>query len=124
MTALNDISGKSRLETEDPRWLLTDLSLLEVRGDEPWWVDICSRFVTHNTGNLLIFLDKTKHQLRQVLVQRGKHLPSSRSHVEQCCISLHVTTLLIHYLARTLSDDQVCTSLTDTSYMTNAIIID
>lgn len=109
-TALSDISGKCRLESEDPRWLLTDLALLEVRGDEAWWEHICADFVTHNTGNLLVFLDKTKHQLRQVLVQRGKHLPSSQSHVEQCCISLHVTTLLLHVFVRTLSDHQVMTN--------------
>ena len=107
MTALHDMSGKARLESEDPRWLLTDLCLLAVRGDEPWWDEVCRRFITHNTGNLLMYLDKTKHLLRQVLVQRGKHLPACASHVQQCCISLHVTTLLLHYCSRELSDDEV-----------------
>lgn len=106
--ALCDISGKTRIETEDSRWVqFTDLEILTLRGDETWWEEICEGFITNNTGNLLVFFEKTKHQLRQVLVQRGKRLPSPRIDVEKCCISLHLSTLLMHHFARTLSDDEV-----------------
>jgi hypothetical protein len=109
LAALEAVCGKTRVESEDERWaeLLAATALLQVRGDEQWWQAECESLALNNTGNLLELLDKTKHRVRQVLVRRGKHLPAVKGHVEQCCVSLHLTTLLVHVFVRTLSDYQV-----------------
>ena len=108
-SALVAISGRVRLESEDPCWVLNDLELLLVKGEEKWWEEVCLSMIKNNiyTRNMLTLIDKTKHLLRQVLIQKGKHIPCSRKSVELCCISIHVLTLFVHYFVRTLSDDEV-----------------
>ena len=86
---------------------MADREALLLRGKEDFLVEIFSSISAHKTGNTLIFLDKTKHRLREVLVQRRKRLNVRSSDVEKCCVSLHVMSLMMSYIVRELSDDQV-----------------
>lgn len=113
ISSLSNISGKQRLKLEDICWVLSDLGLLGLRGDEPEWEDFCCQLLGNNleTGNLLVLVEKATYLLREVNLklqsQRMVSVSWSQQVVPQCCVHLHVVTLLLHHLARTLTDQQV-----------------
>ena len=75
-------------------------------GNEETWLDMGKRLITNNptTGNFISLLEKTLSRSRQVLAKRGN---LSSSSIEQCCVSLHLSTLLIHFFSITLPPNEV-----------------
>lgn len=95
---MTDVSGKVRLESEDPRWIqLFSAKCIPnlVEGtDIAWFGD---RLIEHNpvTGNLVQLLEQTATRLQQVSAR--KSAPASHL-VEQCCVALYLSTLLMHHV--------------------------
>ncbi len=106
-SSLTDVSGKIRLESEDPRWmqLFSSKSIDSiVEGFNVSWYG--NRLVEHNlsTGNLVQLLRQTSSRIQQVLSRKS---PPPGQVVEQCCTALHLSTILIHFLITTLSPQAV-----------------
>lgn len=94
---MTDVSGKVRLESEDPRWiqLFSSKSIPLLTAEEVRWYS--ARLIEHNpaTGNLVQLLDQTATKLQQVASRRTQ--PPSQL-TEQCCAALFLTSLLMHHI--------------------------
>ena len=107
-SVMHDMTGKYRLESEDPRWsqLLRSKYALSINGHEKEWIGYCSRLAANNpsTGNLVMFLELTVSKVHQIILTRSK--PSQLA-LEQCCVSLHLTSLIMHYFCANLQTEEV-----------------
>lgn len=95
--AMTDVSGKIRLESEDPRWIqLFSSKCIPTLVDTVDLVSYGNRLIEHNpvTGNLVQLLEQTANRLQQVLSR--KSAPASQQ-LEQCCLSLRLSTLIMHH---------------------------
>mgnify|MGYP001220037943 CR=1 FL=1 len=98
-SVLTDITGANKLEYEDPQWsqLFHSRQLLQFRGDEKLLEGFALRLIDNNllTGNLMVLLSQTSSRIRQVLEKRGT--PTAQN-LEQCCVSMHFTGLMLNIL--------------------------
>jgi len=98
-SVLTDITGANKLEYEDPRWaqLFHSRQILQLRGDEELLEGFALRLIENNlvTGNLMVLLSQTSSRIRQILEKRGTPTPQN---LEQCCVSMHFTGLLLNIL--------------------------
>jgi hypothetical protein len=105
---MTDVSGKVRLESEDPRWiqLFSTKTISQLSAEEVGWY--AARLIEHNpaTGNLIQMLDQTSSKLQQVTSRRTS--PPSQL-TEQCCSALFLTTLLLHHIIAHSSVHEVST---------------
>jgi hypothetical protein len=105
---MTDVSGKVRLESEDPRWiqLFSTKTISQLSAEEVGWYAV--RLIEHNpaTGNLIQMLDQTSSKLQQVTSRRTS--PPSQL-TEQCCSALFLTTLLLHHIIAHSSLSEVST---------------
>jgi hypothetical protein len=105
---MTDVSGKVRLESEDPRWiqLFSTKTISQLSAEEVGWY--AARLIEHNpaTGNLIQMLDQTSSKLQQVTPRRTS--PPSQL-TEQCCSALFLTTLLLHHIIAHSSLHEVST---------------
>lgn len=106
---MTDVSGKVRLESEDPRWIQlfstkNIANLVDAAADISWYGN---RLIEHNpvTGNLIQLLEQTVTRLNQVTSR--KTVPANQF-LEQCCISLHLSSLVMHHMIISLSHNAVC----------------
>lgn len=106
-SSLTDITGKVRLESEDPRWmqLFSSKSIAPIVDgfNVPWYGN---RLIEHNpsTGNLVQLLRQTSSRVQQVL---GRKTAPPSQVIEQCCTALHLCTLMLHFVIITLSPQAV-----------------
>lgn len=105
--AMTDVTGKIRLESEDPRWIqLFSSKCVEsvVDGFDVSWYG--NRLIEHNisTGNLVQMIGQTSSRLQQVSAR--KVVPPIQL-VEQCCFALHLSSLMLHFIITTLSSNAV-----------------
>jgi hypothetical protein len=109
------MSGKIRLDGEDPRWIqlfsLRNVSKLFTTKEVAWYGN---RLIENNimTGNVVQLLDQTATRLQQITTRRTAppgHL------LDQCCSALFISALLLHHLAASLPATEVSFLL----YVTN-----
>lgn len=108
-SVMTDLTGRARLESEDPRWgqlFRNGQLLLSIKGDETPWVSFCSRLMENNpqTGNLSQLMEQTTGQLRTLLSRKTR--PSKQS-LEACCVSLHLTSLIVNLFASRISPAEI-----------------
>jgi len=107
-SVLTDITGASKLEYEDPRWaqLLHSRQILHLRGDEALLEGFALRLIENNlvTGNLMVLLNQTSSRIRQILEKRGT--PTAQN-LEQCCVSMHFTGLVLNILFSRLGTSDI-----------------
>ncbi len=105
---LMDITGFNRLEYEDPRWsqLCHSGQILQLRGDEEMLEGFAMRLIENNmsTGNILVLMSQTSSRMRQILEKKGA--PALHS-IEQCCVALHFTGLLLNIIFSKLSSQDI-----------------
>jgi hypothetical protein len=98
-----DVSGKIRLDSEDPRWiqLLSSSNVAAIAGDASGIKWFCDRLIENNpsTGNYLTLLALTTTRLQQ-MCQRSAPSPQS---VNQVCVALHLSALVLQHLVACLS---------------------
>jgi len=106
-SSLTDITGKIRLESEDPRWM----QLFSSKGIAPIVEGFNvsyygNRLIEHNlsTGNLVQLLRQTSSRVQQVL---GRKVAPPSQVIEQCCTALHLSTIMLHFVIITLSPQAV-----------------
>ena len=107
---MTDVSGKVRLEGGDPRWIqLFSVKAVPylVDADVTWYG---SRLIENNrsTGNFIQLLDQTLNRLQQVTSRKSS--PSGQA-LEQCCVSLYLSTLLLHHFIAFTTPQQVIRAL-------------
>jgi hypothetical protein len=104
---MTDMSGKIRLDGEDPRWIqlfsLRNVSQLLTSKEVSWYGD---RLIENNitTGNLVQLLDQTATRLQQITSRRTA--PPGQL-LGQCCSALFISALLLHHLAACLPTHEV-----------------
>jgi hypothetical protein len=107
-SVMHDLTGKQRLEGEDPRWsqLFNCTMALTLNGNEDMWKQFCTRLAEYNlvTGNFVALLEKTARKLRQITTAK---IPPSQNLYQQCCVSLHVITLITQYFCSHLGVKEV-----------------
>jgi hypothetical protein len=106
---MTDVSGIVRLESEDPRWVqLFGLhSIPHLVDDAASEIErFGNRLIEHNprTGNLIQMLEQTATRLHQVTSR--KSAPFSQV-LEQCCVALYLSSLLMHHFVASLSHKEV-----------------
>lgn len=114
--AMTDVTGKIRLESEDPRWIQLFSSKSRdriVEGFDLAWFG--NRLIDHNlsTGNLNQLIVQTRIRLHQVLIRNAS--PPCQL-VDQCCTALHVSTLILHFIVTTLAPHSVSSLLSTVNF--------
>jgi hypothetical protein len=103
---LADISGVSRIESEDPRWiqLFSTAHMLSL-ANENLADEYCDLLITNNktTGNFVQLLEHTTSRISQMSATRLN--PNGQS-IDQCCMALYLSTILFHYLIASLSSKE------------------
>lgn len=103
-----DITGANKLEYEDPRWaqLFHSKKILQLRGDEELLEGFVLRLIENNsvTGNLMVLLSQTSSRIRQILEKRGT--PTAQN-LEQCCVSMHFTGIMLNILFSRLGTTEI-----------------
>ena len=120
-SSLTDITGKIRLESEDPRWmqLFSSKSITPIV-DGFNVTSYGNRLIEHNlsTGNLVQLLRQTSSRVQQVL---GRKTAPPSQVIEQCCTALHLSTIMLHFVIITLSPQAVRSSV-KRSFFTSELI--
>jgi len=104
---MTDMSGKIRLDGEDPRWIqlfsLRNVSKLLTKKEVAWYGN---RLIENNimTGKLVQLLDQTATRLQQITPRRTA--PPGQL-LDQCCSALFISALLLHHLAASLPATEV-----------------
>lgn len=106
---MQDLSGRARMESEDPKWgaLLSSVEFYSDKYDASVQMShYCSRLVKNSgkSNNLLMLLEQTVSRLGQII--KYKHGPS-KSVAFQCCASLHLSNIVFCYLFSHLEKEQV-----------------
>ena len=105
---MTDVTGKVRLESEDPRWiqLFSGSDVGSVSANFLQMRTYCDRLIENNptTGNLLQLLEQTGSRLKQVSSRKAR---ASSQSIDQCCIALRLSCLLMHCLVSKLPTSQV-----------------
>ncbi len=108
---LHDFSGRTRLESEDPRWIhifdSVSHSIQKIPiGESPEFLSICAKLVANNksTQNLQMLIEQTSSRLGQMLSLRCA--PSSATCMH-CYGALRLTAAVVNYLLSHLSYSEV-----------------
>jgi len=105
---LQEVSGKIRLDSEDPKWQLffRNKNVIYLQGIEVGWKSFFELLVMNNphSGNLLMIFEQTTSRIQQIINKKNK---PSLLLLEQCCSALHIATLVIHYLCSHLKLHEV-----------------
>jgi hypothetical protein len=105
---MTDVTGKIRLESGDPRWiqLFSSSNIPFMVNNSNTISRFGSRLVENNpiTGNFVQLLEQTSARLH--LVTSKKSAPSSQS-IEQCCVSLYLTSLIVHHMVVSCTQKEV-----------------
>ena len=107
ISLMTDVSGTLRLDLQDPRWqqLLRCRKALHLTGNEAEFDEFYSRIILNNriSGNLHLLFELTSGKVNQLLQRRlttklsfiENSRPSSGNVEEQCCIGLHLISMLM-----------------------------
>ena len=104
---MTDVSGKIRLDSEDPRWIQLFCSQtgahLARNTDVSWFGN---RLIENNTttGNMIQLVQQTVTRLQQISSRRTA--PTAQL-IEHCCTALYLTTLLMNHMIVSLPPDEV-----------------
>lgn len=103
---MTDVSGKVRLEGGDPRWiqLFSSNTIPDLVGADLTWYASRLRENNRATGNFIQLLDQTFSRLQQVTSR--KVAPSGQL-LEQCCVSLFISTIVLHHFIAFSTPQQV-----------------
>lgn len=103
MTSLDnlllDLTGRNKLTTDDPRWgeLFKKIDIFSLRN----FANYISRIGANDgtTHNVSVLLEHTFFKLKQMNTSAIRnHIPSSNM-IQQCCIALHISSLIIHEIS-------------------------
>jgi hypothetical protein len=108
LSLLFDISGKSKLESEDPRWSM----LFRTKAYAPKLIStidmkqISHRMRSNNlsTGNFLQLMDQVTARVKQTL---SVHTKPNRITIEQCCSAISILNQLFHHLIPTMTSLEI-----------------
>ena len=111
-TVLHDFSGRTRLESEDPRWIhMFDLAANSTHqttliGENSEFLSICSKLVVNSksTQNFQMLLEQTSSRIGQMLSLRRAPSLASCSH---CFGALRLTAAIINYMLSHLNTTEV-----------------
>lgn len=105
---MTDVSGKIRLESEDPRWIQLFQSknihaILEDETNLKWYG---KRLIEQNpvTGNLIQLIEQVSSRMQQI---SRKKTASSVQSIDQCCVAIHLCCILLHQFVANLSTAKV-----------------
>mmetsp|Transcript_34773 Transcript_34773/g.77191 ORF Transcript_34773/g.77191 Transcript_34773/m.77191 type:complete len:148 (-) Transcript_34773:53-496(-) len=118
-----DVSGKIRLDSEDPRWiqLLSSSNVAAIAGDPTGIKWFCDRLIENNpvTGNYLQLLALTTMRLQQICQRKSAPSPQS---VNQLCMALHLSALVLQHFVACLSSQAVSTDgRTESHYTVHSV---
>jgi hypothetical protein len=110
---MTDLTGKLRLEIEDPRWLQLFRSkcILKINLEDSVFHGFCQRFLknTRISNNFLQLFEQASSRIRYVLSRKKNDKKSSRfsANNELCCVSIHLISLFMNYFASILPPSEV-----------------
>lgn len=93
-SAITDVSGKLRLDGEDPRWsqLFRSQFILTLNGTEDRLLHFCNRLLENNiaTGNLLQMIEQTTSRLKLLSSKNAK------PHTQRYNLYIYINTYIFY----------------------------